>query len=292
MRRLTYDGFDPVELGFKRFRDFLTAAQAAGVVVIRERPGDVEVVLPGLDAGPGADARTRVRRDIWRSFVDWNPEALHFLDLRDGRAVEIPRRPVELEPARFADIRARVEAGDEQLVRIPSIPVGEQTQWMRLFCQEVPDEALKKLLLGALADDKPAKSFTSIVRADSSQQHQWNLFFGQRVLSAVKAWLHSDPRLSTLEVFDSEPARDGSALDQGADYMSPATRDFIDAASRLVDSSRAFRSHTPDRRAERTAGGTTAEARLRNLIHRAVDRMSEDELRALRIPAGTLVDDV
>ena len=296
MKRLTYDGFDPSDFGFKRFRDFLAAAVAAGVIEIRDRPGDVEVLPPpNGDELSATDTKQRVRRDIWRSFVDWNPETLHFIDLNDGRAIEIPRRPVDLEPPRFTEIRNRLASQDEFLVAIPSIPVAEQTRWMRAYSDGVTDSALRNLLIGALADDKPAKSFTSIVRADVMHQRQWNQFFGERVLRAVTTWIQSDPRLAAVEVFEQGPVqRPAEAPEDFLAEMTTTTRNFIDTASRLLESGRDAARDSQVCRPHGPSDGkvaTAAESRLRQLVHRAVDRMSEDELRALRIPVGSLLDD-
>src|SRR4051812_39505103 len=67
MKRLTYDGFDPTALGFGRFRDFLVAAQSAGIVSLRDRPGDIEVLLANHEEPTPETGHTRVRRAIWRA---------------------------------------------------------------------------------------------------------------------------------------------------------------------------------------------------------------------------------
>src|SRR5690349_15840884 len=79
MKRLTYGGFSPKAFGFKRFRDFLDGAEAAGYVAVdKDREGDVAVVLPRELPGSQGINAPPVRSDLWKAFVDWSPRLARY----------------------------------------------------------------------------------------------------------------------------------------------------------------------------------------------------------------------
>jgi len=76
MKRRTHGGFDPKLVGFKRFREFLTAAADAGFVTLdTTRLGDVAVGR-AEDSTVSSAHENFVRPDLWRAFIDWDLERL------------------------------------------------------------------------------------------------------------------------------------------------------------------------------------------------------------------------
>ncbi|MGH3349763.1 MAG: hypothetical protein ACRDPS_03780, partial [Nocardioides sp.] len=92
MKELTYDGFAPARLGFKRFRDFLQAAEAAGAIALdSSNAGDILVALPG-ETEPAARAtrHARIRKDLWSALLDWTRGVDYYFDLDIDRPVVLP----------------------------------------------------------------------------------------------------------------------------------------------------------------------------------------------------------
>jgi hypothetical protein len=283
LKRLTYNGFDHRKLGFKRFRDFLQRAADAGVIEVHERPGDVVVALHGEN--PPVMRRTRVRRDLWKAALNWSSKEVHYLDLENDRVATLPVQPVPLEPERFALVRERLRASDESLVKIPTIDIHTQLRWMQHFVDGLDDKGLRSLLEGALAGDKPARLFAAVLRNEPNAQDLWYEALASHVLAHLQQWKESEARLAKVEVLSAS----GQVRVTGAEpnVFAAGGRSLVDAAGSIVEAVTALQQN-PSRSRRSLA---SPEGQLRMLLHRAIDRMPEEELRRIRVPVGFLIED-
>jgi hypothetical protein len=318
MKRLTYDGFDPEELGFKRFRDFLKAAENDKRIELHDRPGDVVVGRRGA-AAPVDGGTVRIRRDLWKSTLDWSPDLAHYLDLETDKIITLPSTPVPLEPEKFANLRDRVTAGDEQLVRIPSIDIRTQVGWMAQFTSTVADAEVQLLLERALASPKSAREFAQVLRSEPAVRYAWNKQLSAHVLVHLLRWKSDEPRLAdvqieaTVETSERAGSAPGSTSQQaaGAAELTPvepsattvhhrAVVDPAPGAPTRMGGQAVWRTPSASHITQTRLGEPVMvnsprvrerRARLRLALHRAIDRMPEEELARLVLPAGYLIED-
>lgn len=289
MKKLTYGGFNPDELGFKKFRDFLRTAEAAGCVSLHfDHPGDVVVAKAGLSAPEARSMRARIRRDLWQAALDWRSGVDHVFDLGANKAVILPSEQVLLEPQHVRGLRQRLSEGDQTLVGIPRVTIQVQLGWMHEHVSGLSSSPLKVLLSEALVSDKPAKHFAAILREQPSEQDRWFNALSARVLTHLRAWKDSEPRLSDIRL---EAPDSPVAVSDVADIRPAATASAESAIGGAGRGSRHFTMHLSDRVLVRDRAAESADERLRALLHRAIDQMPESELRSIRIPAGYLLGD-
>src|SRR5215475_2121389 len=189
IKRQTYGGFDSSGLGYKRFRDFLVDASDRGYIEVdTERSGDFAISVP-IGRQDAAEAERPVRPDLWKAFVDWTPDLLRFYDLQNDQAVMIPEKPAPFEPERFRVFRDRLKSEPEAFVPIKVIAVHEQLTWMKRFAADVSDPGLRKLLDAAFENEKPVKSFLTVLRAAAPDQLQrWYGVLRQEVRRVIEQW--------------------------------------------------------------------------------------------------------
>lgn len=161
MQRRSYGGFDERRLGFATFRDFIRAAEEAGVVRVTHRGPGVTHLAPAHGrepvAAPGSGPTLRrVRRDLWEAFFDWH-HGPRYWDARDKRVVE-DAAPGERDPRFFL---------------ITPISLDQQVEWMRSFASEVEDP-LAEALRAVLDTRRPAQAFAGLLRTNRRMQILWN----------------------------------------------------------------------------------------------------------------------
>lgn len=288
MKELTYGGFNPDELGYKKFRDFLHAAEAAGHVSLHfDHPGDVVVAKAGVSAPEAQSTRVRIRRDLWQAALDWRSGVDYVFDLEAKKAVMLPSEQVLLEPERVRELRKRISDGDEALVRVPRVTIKMQLEWMNDHVGGLSPSPLRDLLLEALSSDKPAKHYAAILRDQPSAQNRWFNALSANVLAHLQAWKDSEPRLSDLGLeAPNSPVAIGDVAETRP--VPPVPAQSADGSVGRVP--RLFTARLSDR-VVRDRAVPSAEERLRALLHRAIDQMPESELRAIRIPAGYMLGD-
>lgn len=293
MKRRTYGGFDPRSLGFKRFRDFLQAARDAGHIELDDaRKGDVAVSLPGAiyrDNNPAEEHRS-IRSDLWRAVSDWSGDSTHVVELSRDRVVSFPPLPVPLEPADFADLRARLNNDDPDLVEVQPVPETTQTEWMRRFAREGNLLHLQE----ALATSNPTREFVARVRSDDSVRRAWGRVLANEVRRYIAEWQKSEPRAAAFDAYSS-PRRSGEAMHTLARSDPPsdstAKRNQSWHLSKHYNVSDLFTptfysySSTSDSHEKGDA------EELRQRLHRAIDRMPPRELRDITIPVGYFFDE-
>jgi hypothetical protein len=294
MKRLTYGGFSPKDLGYSRFRDFLADAETRGLIVVdASRQGDVAVHLGSVMASVGSRNRV-IRRDLWRAFIDWTSSLARFYDLKYQRAVVVPAEPAPLEPAKYREFRARLESNPEDFVRIEPILVQTQISWMKDFAGGSADPQIRAVLLAALNSEKPVKAFNGVLRTVPGQAIRWKNAFQTHAREHIESWRRAAGSGRQIEIYrDSEE----QATETTQSAKSELHESTTPHKSVPVPTSFTFQvgatpftnfawpipvpSHTPD------APASTLRARL----HAAIDRMPIDELKALRIPVGYLFED-
>jgi hypothetical protein len=275
MKQLTYGGFEPKALGFKRFRDFLAAAEQNDHISVHERPGDLVVALPG-DPVVQTGA-LRIRRDLWRAALDWSPRVDHYLDLDADRVEALPKDPVPLEPEPMQKLRARVELADESLVRVPRVSMATQLSWMSTFTDSLADDEMRILLQGALATEKPAKLFTDVLRNDPQTLSRWHERLTANVSAHLQSWKERDERLINLDLH--VPPTGAGRKSEMPHPPTPGTS----ARRALIDAATAARSFP-------RTDGQDGDQQLRALLHRAIDRMGTEELRQIWLPLGYVTE--
>lgn len=328
MKRLTYGGFEPQDLGFKRFRDFLETAARDKRIELFDRPGDVLVARRG--APPVSDHVVRIRRDLWKTALDWSADVAHYLDLDTDKVVTVPSVPVPLEPEKFANLRTRIAAKDERLVRVPSIDIHTQVGWMAQFARSVDEPEVEFRLERALSSPKSAREFARVLRSEPEVRYVWNRQLSAHVLVHLLRWKSEDPRLLDVQIDAGVERADEPTPDeeptQGAVTDVPTTPQPDEGSIRMYGGGAVGVVPTPQRDAsvpsqarvlagahvhETTRvprvvsyGSRIAEtpvtgtprlrerrSRLRLALHRAIDRMPEEELAKLVIPVGYLIED-
>jgi len=327
MKRLTYGGFEPQDLGFKRFRDFLETAARDRRIELYDRPGDVLVARRG--APPVSDHVVRIRRDLWKTALDWSADVAHYLDLDTDKVVTVPSVPVPLEPEKFASLRTRIAAKDERLVRIPSIDIHTQVGWMTQFSRSVGEPEVEFRLERALSSPKSAREFARVLRSEPDVRYVWNRQLSAHVLVHLLRWKSEDPRLVDVRIDAGaeradeptpreEPTQvaatdapivqpdEGSIRIYGGGAVgvvpTPERDPSAPSQPRLLSGAHIHETTRSPRGVgyggrigETPATGTPRprerRSRLRMALHRAIDRMPEEELAKLVIPVGYLIEE-
>lgn len=266
-------GFDEKQFGFEAFRDFVQAAEGAGHVALhRQENGHWVIALPGEapKSSLGRDTSNEaqkgqpfdVRSDLWAAFVDWSPVQRRLWDKQTARAFMFPvsenNSPAwETDPDRFTEITPAT--------------LDIQLDWMKLFAEGRPSNE-RDILLRALAPDAPRGQFRRELSA-LGLQPVWRTQLQRHISEFVLAWAREnsvpDPLLS------DKLERRRSAAQQPASKKHPVST--ADEPPRK-----------PADASSKRPGGYD-EDRLRELLHRAVDRMSLAELMSIPVRAEHLL---
>lgn len=259
MGELSYGGFSLNRVGIRRFRDLVDLAASEGLVVVDTRPaGDIRISPPS-DADSPDSPDLAFNGAIWRAMVDWRPNMLRVWDTRDRRARFIPEHPVPLEPERFASVRNEILGNEDRFLHLPHLTSADQLQLLREFAA---GEALggdqRQLLAAALASSRPIQRGLQILRdLDESASRRWSDLLRSSVRQRLATW-----------------AAETAGAPSPDELMEP-----IPAPEPTLPIEET--KHKP----RDEAASVTA---LRAAVHRAVDSLSPDELRALQLPAGAL----
>lgn len=297
MRSLTYGGFSLKELGYVKFRDFLYDAEKRGKIRIdSSRVGDYAVMPVGL-AYEGSAESAAIRTDLWKAFVDWNANLSRWYDLKNDKAFILPREPAKLEPKSFQRFRADLASDPDSYIPIEPVSVKTQLEWMGNFAAERRDPVLRELLKGALASDKPIKTFITALKSVPVQYESWRREFAAKVRVVVDEWKASHHSLASIQVERDVSVQDLVAVPVAGTGESPnpstqstasgISKAYIQLASTWLRPENIISSIKFHSRQE----GTVNESALRLRLHAAIDRMPLEELKALRIPVGYLFEE-
>ncbi|WP_202638624.1 UPF0158 family protein [Bailinhaonella thermotolerans] len=241
--------------GFTTFREFLMAAQRAGVVELCNpaQGPDLDVMLPGQPRDvPRPPVPLQVRQDLWKEFMDWSPGVERAYDRQKDRAFRVSVTDAYDPEARR--LREAMQADPARFVPISPISMETQIQWARSFVTKMPPGRHRDELAQTLHTDRPLQGFTRLVRTLPCLA-EWTSFRNERVVEAVTSWArHHDLDVDPVAT-DSSPHRSSS---------NPASP------------------HAP------AAAGQLDLAALRARAHELVDVMTAEELLALPLSLGML----
>ncbi|MBW0275697.1 hypothetical protein ATM97_30295 [Nocardia sp. MH4] len=277
------EGFTEQEYGFDTFRDFILAAEHAGCVQVRRLPNGHNLVgLPGetseaLDqvaamarpaepnstAGTTSDAsgNRQIKSDVWSVFVDWRSGLRRLWDREGQHAFMYPT--IDGKPA--------WESSAERFVEIPAVGLDQQVAWMREWTNTLPEPARSELAK-SLAPSAPKGEFRrELTRLGLNTQ--WRATLQHNVFEHLSSWAAQQSIPLTHLLDNRQPNAVSARL---ATASSPTPRQAI--------------SRGPVPIPEIARQGGDAE-RLRQRLHRAIDRMSLVELAALPIRAEHLLYD-
>ena len=192
--------FNEALLGFRKFGDFLRAAQTAGYVHLRPTAGGDISVWPTSSPveepadqtrtaatpatapmspsfRPTASWAVRVRQDLWNAFNSFS-----------AKWVYDPTTDVAFKDT---DPTGMWIAQGAQLPNLVQIPTGRERvlEWMRSFAN-TRDPETSRQLLAALNEDASPYQFNNLVRANDLLR-SWSHFHVQQVLAAIDAWAAS-----------------------------------------------------------------------------------------------------
>lgn len=259
MGEVSYGGFSLSRVGFRRFRDLVDLAASEGLVVVDTRPvGDIRIA-PLADANGTESPNLAFNSAIWRAMVDWRPDMLRVWDTREGRARFIPEHPVPLEPERFASVRNEILVSTDRFLQLPHLTFADQLQLLREFAAgEALTDDQKQLLDAALGSSRPIQRGLQLLRdLDESASRRWSDVLRTSVRQRLAAW-----------AAETAGAPDPDELMEPVPAPEP-TLPIEDAKRKPRDEAASV-------------------AALRAAVHRAVDSLSPEELRALQLPAGAL----
>lgn len=258
-------GFDEKLLGYTNFRAFLEDACGRNVVATHTggvdllvtpagaQPPDAEPATPqpALAVGGRSPAAgpSRVRRDLWKAFVDWTPGLMRLYDRQEDTAFTLPTRPGPRELPEHRERRDSVERDPGRFISIEPIPFDDQLRWMHEFA-EMQEQPTKTQLQLALGSDRPARDFTGRIRNVPALREGWHGYLVDRVAKEIRRWADRHEIHPTV----------------------------------FGDENKVGHAATPP------PGAAPPASYLRAALHRAIDRMPEHELMAIKVPVGYLVD--
>ncbi|QFR00006.1 hypothetical protein F9278_31905 [Streptomyces phaeolivaceus] len=274
-------GKNEQDYGFGTWREFVEAAAEAGHVrTERLATNHTGILLPDenlavttakLEQGHKRDdsntslARSRFKSDVWAAFVEWHDGHRRLWDSRTSRAFVYPvdehDEPTWVsQPDRFRAIE-------------PVTPEA-QKEWMRAWALRQPP-ADRAALLAALAPDAPLRSFRHVLDSRGLAL-EWRAELQNKVGAHVRAWADQHA-VAWHDLTTPLPPERSSASSSSPTYR--AANKNVRPAS------------TSETRDARAAGGSDLE-RLREIVHRAIDRMSYAELADIPIRAEHLLGDL
>lgn len=304
MRQRSYGGFNLQVFGYRRFRDFLMDAAQSGYVIIDEtRPGDFALIQPEIPATTN-ERFTAIRPDLWKAFIDWSAGIMRLYDITQDRAVMLPAEPAPLEPARFKEIRERRKSDPDNFILINPIGLAQQLDWRREFAEQVPDQQIKQLLDSALVSEKPVKLFNAVLRDTPEYQLKWKHHLTSRVRTEIERW--RDTVGISIEILVERKKEDEESkrisLKSPTSGLSDRDRADLAALASVLRGSHPARTRVSsysDLLSSQAIRGTASPrehssvelSEIRRLLHFAIDRMPEEELKNLCVPLRYLFED-
>lgn len=282
-------GFSEADYGFTTFRDFTLAAQDADYVRIsrlhnghnllhlpEESIDELGAMVAHATSGSAESPlstmvpHSRLKSEVWGAFVDWNTDYVRFWDRRSRKAFMYPVAE---------DGSLRIESEPERFVRVPPVTFGQQQLWMREWANSL-SEPSRAAVIESLADDAPSGEFRRTL-GRWGLSDRWRLTLQQKVWEAVGQWVAQE----NVPLGDITDRRKVAASASASGAVAPGVSEVVPSR--------------PDAKEANVTGGHHEVAatsdqselhRLRQLVHRAVDRMSLAELAALPLRAEHLLD--
>ncbi len=258
-------GLDLRAQGYPTLRAFL---EAYPDVVAVEHDG-IDLLVKPVEASAHVDALPQlkiIRPDLWRAFTLFDPRQLRYFDRDATEAVLLPRTPAADEPARYQNLRRRLNDGAQALVPITPVSSDEQMGEMRGFIKTLADGPLRLELETALAKPQWFREFMTTLHARPPSHNAWRIRWSEYVFARIELWMKAHSvSISNLVLHTTrapaETTRPRPASASGSAHV-PATTS---------------RTHEGERRRP------DVEA-VRAQALRAVERMTLSQLLALPIP--------
>lgn len=258
--------FDERSFGFKRFVDFLIAAEEQGVVQLSRDANNHPRVHPlgvRVDQRPASVSYAidgaRLRREVWRTFVEWNPTDYWRGWDRDFSRVFMAPQLGGAEPPWIA--------APERFLPIPVVSQAEQTEWMREFAA-VQLSPVREALNDSLAPEASLGAFRDVLRREELIA-AWSAALRHHVNLRVAEWA-SSVKIARHYLFESLARKPAHFVSDAAANEKVTADDFDD---------------------DRTSRGSEEEIQtLRSELHRVVDGLTLGELASIPVPARFLVD--
>ena len=192
--KLHSHGLDEKSIGFRKFGDFLRAAEAAGYVKLgKTSGGDIAIfptsatpapaqVVPPPVLAPFAPDTTiipaslvssnvplRVRQDLWNAFNSFSDKWVY-------------------DPERDLAMKEDIGSWSAPQRTLIAIPTGRDrvTEWMRAFAN-TQDPNTKAILLAALDNGAEMYKFNNLTHS-MGLQRAWRRFHILQVLTAIQTW--------------------------------------------------------------------------------------------------------
>jgi hypothetical protein len=255
--------FDEADYGFSNFREFLTAAQQAGLVELRTAGGspDVDVFVSAEPMTDTPGPAGRIRPDLWSTFMDWSPGVERLYDRQEQRARRlVPLTDAEELDSEMRTLREARAADPARFLKIEPILLSTQLSWARTFVAKLESMVDRKLLTEDLNTDRPLQQFTRRIRTMPIGA-EWASFRNRQVADVIRAWAQDNK-------IDLDP------------FAPPPAPPAVIAAPR---------SSAIHASATETAGPAGIDIMaLRTQVKDLVDRMTVEELLALPLTLGQL----
>lgn len=263
--RRTNHGFSEPRLQYSSFGEFLSEAARADHISLYPAPKgpDRLAAPPGTEPPVADDATTRrlprINKELWDCFIDWDPGWIRVYDRVEDRPRNVPENAAPLEPDAYAQLRSAILADSEhtRFVPIPSVSFDEHVGWMRSLAEQEADPATRARLVAATEDRRPARAFTQALLSVPEARRRWHARRHAEIEARIRRWAHEAGL--EIEIYEVQQAR------------------------------------TPTSEADEARRGPTSAAderlaKLRAVLHDAIDRMPEGELRELSLPVGYVVE--
>lgn len=260
--------FDERALGYRKFVEYLEAAAQVGVVRLARDDRNHPCVFPAETSDAVIEAsvlRTssavaetrRLKRELWRAVVDWEPaDYWRGWDRKHSRVFMTPQTSSGGQP--WAD-------DPERYVALPIVSRELQAEWMAEFAA-AQKPAAKDDLLAALEPGAILGAFRATLAAHGLLD-DWAAALQLHVNVHVQQWATAS-KVPLQRLFDS-PTRRAEAEPVGA------------------PSGGSTGSVTP--REAVTQSEVSFEDALRRRVHNVVDQMNGAELSVITVPARFLV---
>lgn len=178
---------DERALGFKKFRDFVTAQP--WLVVSTAQSGDIMVSLRDSgqnksdDSAPNASASaSTVQSEVWQAFTNPDPSRRRFLNRRTGNVKHF----LEGEESPEAQ---EVAAKPDEFVEIRPIPGEQHVGWMRGFLDTIAITDAERSACAALLDQPYSSGLNlTFTRALGKHAVAWREFRTTRITDWIKQW--------------------------------------------------------------------------------------------------------
>jgi hypothetical protein len=125
--------------------------------------------------------------DLETAFERNAPDTESFLDLRSGEVVTVSQGAID-----YTEMRAKVQGGGDQFLRIEPAASREQYKWMERFVVTVTDEALKERLIISIDGKGAFRRFKDVLLNYPAERERWFSYRGDLLHWHMQRWLEKE----------------------------------------------------------------------------------------------------